>query len=122
MPTWIIIADRRFEQPFGVLGAPGADHFEAGAVPVPGGEALRVLGAHARRGAVGPPEHDGDGDGARRHVTGLGSRVDHLVDGLHGEVERHEFAHRSQPRLLSVWKCGFFYVKMWKVVFDTETV
>lgn len=67
-------------------------HLQAGHMAVPGCEALRVLGRHAGRGAVGPPEHDGAVDGARAHVQGLGCRVDDLVDGLHRKVERHELA------------------------------
>jgi len=61
-------------------------------VRVPGGKALRVLGGHAERRAVGAPEHDRHVDGARAHVEGLGGRVDDVVDGLHGEVEGHELA------------------------------
>lgn len=69
-------------------------------MPVPRREALRVLGSHASGRPVGAPEDDGHGDGPRGHVARLGSRVDDLIDCLHGEVERHELAHRSQPCLL----------------------
>lgn len=97
--TWIVIPDRRLQQPFSIFWAPRTDNFQPWAVPIPGSEALRVLCSNASWSPVGAAEDDGDGDGSCRHVAGLGGRVDDLVDRLHGEVERHEFTHRPQPRL-----------------------
>lgn len=69
-------------------------------MPVPRREALRVLCSHPSGRPVGASEDDGHRDGPRGHVARLGCRVDDLIDGLHGEVERHELAHRPQPCLL----------------------
>ena len=55
--TWIIVADGGLEETLAVLGRVGRDDFEAGALRVPGGEALRVLGCHARRRTVRATEH-----------------------------------------------------------------
>ena len=57
-----------------------------------------MLGAHAAGGAVGAAEDDAGADLAAGHVQGLGRRIDDVVDGLHGEVERHELDDRLQPR------------------------
>mmetsp|Transcript_7939 Transcript_7939/g.32156 ORF Transcript_7939/g.32156 Transcript_7939/m.32156 type:complete len:421 (+) Transcript_7939:335-1597(+) len=84
------VANRGFEQAPGVLRVVGREHLEARDGHVPGREALGVLGADARRGAVGPAEHDRAGDGARGHVQRLGRGVDDVVDGLHRKVKRHE--------------------------------
>ena len=34
-----------------------------------------------------------------RHIECFGGRVDHLVDGLHGEVERHELTDGTKTSL-----------------------
>jgi len=41
---------------------------------------------------VGTTESDVAGLDTARHVVSLCGRVDDLIDGLHGEVEGHEFA------------------------------
>ena len=43
------------------------------------------------RSFVNEPEHDGHVDGSAGHGEGLCGRVDDLIDGLHREVEGHEF-------------------------------
>ena len=68
-------------------------------VNAPCSEALRVLCGDARRRSVGTSEDDGHRLQAGGHVVGLGSRVDDLVDGLHGEVEGHELTDGSQASL-----------------------
>eukprot|EP00053_Salpingoeca_punica_P008562 m.76658 g.76658 ORF g.76658 m.76658 type:complete len:418 (+) comp14651_c0_seq1:227-1480(+) len=92
----VLVADGRLEQANGVLRRVGRDDLEARAVGVPRAEALRVLGTDAGRRAVGAAEDDGAGEHAVGHVVGLGGRVDHVVDGLHGEVEGHELADRAE--------------------------
>eukprot|EP00964_Phaeocystis_antarctica_P125319 scaffold88942_cov26-Phaeocystis_antarctica.AAC.1 len=52
-------ARARLEQTTRILRRVGRHHLEARAVGVPGGEALRVLGADARRRAVRAAEDDG---------------------------------------------------------------
>ena len=59
---------------------------------------LGVLRCHTRRSTIGPAEHDGAVNLARRHVQRLCRRVDNLVDGLHCEVPGHELAHGAQAR------------------------
>lgn len=98
-PTWVVISDSRFEEAFGVFGVPWAHHLQARTVAIPGSEALGVLSSHPSRGSVGAPEHYGDRLQAGRHVVGFGSRVDHLVNGLHGEVEGHELTDGSETSL-----------------------
>ena len=73
-----------------------AAHLQPGHMAVPGSEALRMLCCHAGGRAVGPPEHNGHGDGASGHVERLCRRVDDLVDGLHGKVKGHELAHTGR--------------------------
>jgi hypothetical protein len=92
------VADRGLEQTLGVGGVIRSDDLQARHLGVPGGIVLAVLGADAAGGAVRTAEHDGRADLAARHVQGLGGRVDDVVDGLHGEVERHELDDRLQAR------------------------
>jgi hypothetical protein len=51
-----------------------------------------MLGSDTGGEAVGPTECDVAGLDTSRHVMGLCSRVDDLINGLHGEVEGHELA------------------------------
>lgn len=63
---------------FGILGAVGHEHLEAGHVAVPRAEALRVLRRHARRHAVGAAECDRHLHYTRRHVVRFRCRVYYL--------------------------------------------
>ena len=72
------VPDGGFEQSLAVFSVVGADHFQAGAVSVPGGKTLRVLRCHSGRAPIRPPEHDGNVDYAARHVERFRRRVDHL--------------------------------------------
>ncbi len=74
----------------------GAITFSPGTCAYHAEIALAVLGAHARRRAVGAAEHDGAAHLSAGHVQRLGGRVDDLVDGLHGEVPGHELDDRAQ--------------------------
>jgi hypothetical protein len=51
-----------------------------------------VLCSDASSSTVGTTEDDRTWDVSSRHVVGLASRVNDLVDSLHGKVEGHEFA------------------------------
>ena len=84
------IADRCLHQTLGILRRVGRHDLEAGAVGVPRREALRVLCGGTGGVAVGATENDRAGNVTGRHVVLLGGRVDNLIDGLHGEVHRHE--------------------------------
>ena len=55
-----------------------------------------MLGSDAGGKPVGSAEGDVAGLDPTGHVVGLSGRVDDLVDGLHGEVECHEFALRDR--------------------------
>ena len=57
-----------------------------------------MLCCHTRGEAVGSTEGDVAGLNATRHVVCLARGVDDLINGLHGEVEGHELAHRMQAR------------------------
>ena len=50
-------------------------------------------------GTIGATEHNRAGYCTGRHVEGLGSRIDHLINSLHAEVESHKLAYRLQSRL-----------------------
>ena len=71
-------------------------YLEAGAVGIPGSEALGMLRRHTLGASIGASEHDGDVDLAAGHVHRLGGGVDHLVDGLHREVEGHELENGAE--------------------------
>ncbi len=87
----IRVPDGSLQETLGVLGAPWADHLEARNATVPCRVILRVLRGHAGSETVGSTKGDIAGLDAARHVQRLGGGVDDLIDGLHGEVERHEF-------------------------------
>ena len=57
---------------------------------------MGVLGSDGLGGTVGASEDDGAGTVTTRHVVDLGGGVDHVVDGLHGEVEGHELHDRLE--------------------------
>ena len=63
---------------------------------VPAGIALRMLSGDAAGGTVRASKDNRAPHLAAGHIQRLGGRVDDLVDGLHGEIERHEFDHRPQ--------------------------
>ena len=52
-----------------------------------------MLRRDAGSGTVGTPEDDGAGNVTAGHVVCLASRVDDLVDSLHGEIPRHYGRH-----------------------------
>ena len=51
-----------------------------------------MLSCHASREPIGSSKGDVARLDTAGHIVRLGSRVDDLVDGLHGEVKGHEFA------------------------------
>ena len=55
-----------------------------------------MLGSDCLGGSVGASEDDGTGTVTTGHVADLGRGVDHVVDGLHGEVEGHELDDRLE--------------------------
>lgn len=74
------------KETLGVLGRVRRDDLESRDGSVPSSEALRVLSGNTHGRSVGSSERDGARDISTRHVVGLSSGVDDLVDGLHGEV------------------------------------
>ena len=84
------VFDGGAQQALGVGGAVGREDEEAGAVGIPGGIVLAVLGADAGGGAIGAAEDDGAAHLAAGHIEGFGGGVDDVIDRLHGEVEGHE--------------------------------
>jgi hypothetical protein len=85
------VADRGLQQAFRISRRERHDHLEARHVGVPGGVIVAVLCADARCCAIGATEHDGAAQLTAGHVERLGRRIDDVVDGLHCEVEGHEF-------------------------------
>lgn len=55
-----------------------------------------MLCADTSRGTIWPTEYDGHVHGAGRHVECFRCRIDDVIDCLHGEIERHEFANGTQ--------------------------
>lgn len=84
------VSDSSLEQTLGILRAVGRNDLETGDLTVPSGEILGVLSTDTGSGTVGASEGDVTLLGSSRHVVGLGTRVDDLVNGLHGEVPGHE--------------------------------
>lgn len=59
-----------------------------------------MLRGHTGGKAIGTSERDVAGLNTARHVVCFCGGVDDLIDGLHGEVEGHEFAlHEHQGEL-----------------------
>ena len=58
-----------------------------------------MLGSDAGREAVGPSKCDITRLDPTGHIMCLGCRVDDLIDRLHGEIERHEFALKQSYQL-----------------------
>ena len=50
---------------------------------------------------IGTAENNGNVDFTTRHIIRFGSRVDDLIDSLHGEIKSHEFNNRTQSLLSS---------------------
>lgn len=55
-----------------------------------------MLGTNTSSGTVRSTEHDRTRDVSTRHVVGLRSTVDDVVDGLHGKVPGHEFTNGTK--------------------------
>lgn len=51
-----------------------------------------MLSTDTRGSTIGTTEDDGARHVTTRHVVGLATRVDDLVNGLHGKVPGHELA------------------------------
>jgi len=79
----IYVLKNYLQQTLGILRVPGGDDLKTGNGTVPGSKALRVLSSDTGGSTVGTTEGDGAGDVTARHVVGLGSRVDDLINGLH---------------------------------------
>ncbi len=90
------IADRRLEQALRIGRVRRRHYLQSRHVGIPRRIALAVLGADARRRAVGTAEHDRAAHLAARHVERLGGGVDDLVDRLHGEIPGHELDDRLE--------------------------
>lgn len=89
-PTYRVrVPDSALQQTLAVGSAPGGDDLQTGNTSVPRTVVLRVLGGDTGSGTVGTTEDDGTGDVTTRHVVGLTTRVDDLIDRLHGKVPGH---------------------------------
>ncbi|KAI6756497.1 hypothetical protein HG531_014112 [Fusarium graminearum] len=93
------VTDGGLQETLGILGAPGRNDLETGNAAVPGGVVLGVLSSNTSSKTVGTTECDVTGLDATRHVEGLGSRVDNLIDSLHGKVEGHKLTLTRQKRV-----------------------
>ena len=85
------LATTHLQQTLTVFCRPWRDDLQARDLSVPGSVVLRVLGRDTSGRAVRPTENDRTGDITTGHVVRLARRVDNLVNGLHSEVESHEF-------------------------------
>ena len=63
---------------------------------VPAAVILAVLGTDPGRGTIRTPEDDRALNLTARHIERLGGGIDHMINGLHGKVERHELDDRLQ--------------------------
>lgn len=80
----------------GSSGAAVADYLKAWHRAVPSCIALRMLSSHSCSCSIGTPEDYWYRNSARWHVQCFCSWIYDLVDGLHGKIEGHELAHRSE--------------------------
>lgn len=94
------VADGSLEQTLGILCAVWRDDLESGNASVPRSVILRVLGSDTGGETIGATEGDVAGLDTTGHVVCLCGRVDNLVNGLHGKVERHELALALPSELL----------------------
>ena len=58
-----------------------------------------MLRSNTSRETIGATENDVTWLNTTGHVVSFGCGVDDLVNGLHGEVERHEFALQLSGRI-----------------------
>ncbi len=89
----IVVADRRFDQTLGVVGAGRANHFQAGRVHEPHLRILRVKRAAVNIAAAGSANHQRRGRAPA--IVSLGNHVDDLVEGAADEIHELEFGHRT---------------------------
>ena len=95
----VVVADRGFDEAFGVVGRGGADHFEAGIVDEPHLGILRVEGAAVDVSAAGAAQDERSGSAPE--VVRLGDHVADLVEGAADEVHELELgdgAHAGERR------------------------
>ena len=90
------IAHRRRQQADDVERRRRRHHLEAGDHHAPVLDALAVLGAEARAGAVAGAHHQRAFDLAVRHVTALGEFVGDVVEAHREEVREHDLGDRLQ--------------------------
>ena len=90
------VSDGSLDESLGVLAGIGRNDLEAWNGGVPSRKALTVLGRRTCRVSVGSTKDNGTGNVSGTHVVLFGSRIDNLVDCLHGEVDGHEFHNGTQ--------------------------
>ena len=83
------VSDSSLQQTLAVGGAPWRDDLQSRDRSVPSTVILRVLSSDTGGGTVGTSEDDGTWDVSTRHVIGLTTGVDDLIDSLHGEIPSH---------------------------------
>jgi hypothetical protein len=83
------IPDGGLQKTLAVGSTPWTDDLQSGNGSVPSGVILRVLSTDTGSGTVRTSEDDGTWDISTRHVVCLSSRVDNLINGLHGEIPGH---------------------------------
>lgn len=105
-PTRSHSQQAHLQQTTAVFTAPRADDLEARNLSVPGRVVLRVLCTNTSRGTIGATEDDGAGHITARHVVRFSSRVDDLVDCLHGKAGKRQT--ESAGSVLVVTRCGTY--------------
>ena len=92
----VIITNSGLEETLGILSIIRSNDLETGDGAIPSSKALRVLSSDSGSSTVATTENDGDVHLTTRHVAGLSSRVDDVINGLEREVEGHELANGTK--------------------------
>ena len=90
----IIVANRRLDEPFGVIGGCRADDFQSRHVREKRLGILRVKRTAVHAAAGGSAQHHRRGDVPA--IVRLGQHVDDLIEGATDEVHELELDHRAQ--------------------------
>ncbi|OPZ70925.1 MAG: hypothetical protein BWY82_01899 [Verrucomicrobia bacterium ADurb.Bin474] len=90
----IVVPDRGFEEPFGVVGGSRAHHLQSGCVRNEILRGMRVCGTDGGATVGRATDHDRAVDLAARHVANVGGIVDDLVERHVGEAPEHQFHNR----------------------------
>ncbi len=92
----VVVANGRFQQPFGILRSSRGNDFQAGHMAEPGFQALGMLGGQLVGRAAGAANDHGYRQLPAGHVADFGGVVDDLIQCQYAEVKGHQFDDRPQ--------------------------